>query len=62
MNNLKNRDHSLDGNGLLLGALHEDVTVTNVICLHEGNECLRHLLVHQGAILPVSLGTAIVVG
>lgn len=49
VNHLENRDHSLDGNGLLLGALHEDVTVTNAIGLHERNECLGHLLVHEGA-------------
>lgn len=49
VNDLKNRDHGLDGNGLLLGALHQDVTMTDAIGLHERDECLRHFLVHQGA-------------
>lgn len=50
VNYLQDRDHSLDGDGLLLGALHEDVTMANAIGLHERNKSLGHFLVHQGAI------------
>lgn len=56
MNDLKNRDHCLNGYGLLLGALHEDVTVTNAIGLHERNKCLGHLLVDEGAICLLVMG------
>lgn len=49
VNDLQDRGHGLDGDSLLLGALHEDVTMADAIGLHEGNESLRHFLVHQGA-------------
>lgn len=49
VDDLENRDHSLDGDGLLLGTFHEDVTMADVIGLHERNERLGHFLVHQGA-------------
>lgn len=61
VNDLKNRDHSLDGNGLFLGALHEDVTMTDAIGLHERNESLGHFLVHQGANVLSVLSNVIVV-
>lgn len=61
VNDLKDRDHSLDGDGLLLGALHQDVTMTDAIGLHERDKCLRHFLVHQGADRSVSSEYVIVV-
>lgn len=49
MNDLKNRLHSLKGDGLFLGALHGNMAVLNAIGLHERLEGLREILIHQGA-------------
>lgn len=48
MNDLENRLHSLDRDGLLLSACHSDVAVSNAIGLHERAEGLGEFFVHQG--------------
>lgn len=48
MNNLKDRLHGVDRDGLFLGACHSNMTVSNAIGLHERLEGLREILIHQG--------------
>lgn len=50
VNHLQDGCHGFNGDGLLLGATHKDLTVLDVVGLHERRKGLRQVFVHEGAI------------